>query len=428
MINKTNQSSAVTPPSGINFLRAAKPLICAAVMLLGFTTASAGHQLTVDSDGDGKLDWVDDDGLLWSSCDAWYASLFGTNLTEQQQWALDTCGDYNAPVYLDASGSWTLTDPNATPPAADPGSTPPPSGYTDIYGNPWASEAAYHAANPNGFYDLSGRFYTSEADYQAYQASLNATSPADSSNSPSADPNDYSDLAAIAHAYGYAAIDKTTTRWSDYMARLSQDRSSGSNCLDSDGDGMPDYWEIDNGLNPFDASDASQDPDNDGLTNLQEYQFGTDPNNADTFMRGLPDGWELQNGLDANPRESAADAQQRLLAAKPLQTASDDLVTPADANNAQQPAGNNGGGFWSDLGNFLSTFGSNWLQQFIWNDSPVDLGTFDALEGIYSGEGGGAGPAIIDNKTYQQAFEAWSNNPESGSGPNQLDYVGTLKK
>jgi hypothetical protein len=47
--------------------------------------------------------------------------------------------------------------------------------------------------------------------------------------------------------------------------------------LDSDGDGIPDYWEIANGLNPFDPTDAQLDPDHDGLTNLEEYLFGTNP-------------------------------------------------------------------------------------------------------------------------------------------------------
>jgi pectate lyase len=68
--------------------------------------------------------------------------------------------------------------------------------------------------------------------------------------------------------------------------------------VDSDGDGMPDWWEKKYGLNPNDPSDAAQDRDGDGYTNLEEYLNGTDPtvfvdytrpeNNRNAFHKGPP--------------------------------------------------------------------------------------------------------------------------------------------
>ncbi|MBB1286491.1 polysaccharide lyase [Flavisolibacter sp. BT320] len=40
---------------------------------------------------------------------------------------------------------------------------------------------------------------------------------------------------------------------------------------DSDNDGMPDTWEVKNGLNPKNADDASLDKDKDGYTNIENY-------------------------------------------------------------------------------------------------------------------------------------------------------------
>jgi len=47
-------------------------------------------------------------------------------------------------------------------------------------------------------------------------------------------------------------------------------------------------------------SDPNADPDHDGLTNLQEQQYGTDPNNPDTDGDGYKDGDEVKAGYNPN--------------------------------------------------------------------------------------------------------------------------------
>ena len=46
---------------------------------------------------------------------------------------------------------------------------------------------------------------------------------------------------------------------------------------DTDGDGMPDAYELANGLNPNNSADATQDLDGDGQTNKAEFLAGTNP-------------------------------------------------------------------------------------------------------------------------------------------------------
>jgi len=79
---------------------------------------------------------------------------------------------------------------------------------------------------------------------------------------------------------------------------------------DSDGDGIPDGWEVYWGFDPTNASDMKEDLDMDGpdidgdgaidlnFTNLDEFLADTDPLDNDTDMDGMFDGWEDHWGLD----------------------------------------------------------------------------------------------------------------------------------
>ncbi|MEI8207223.1 MAG: hypothetical protein WCG03_10130, partial [Kiritimatiellales bacterium] len=74
-------------------------------------------------------------------------------------------------------------------------------------------------------------------------------------------------------------------------------RGTNPKLADTDGDGMPDGWEVTNGFNPL-VNDASADADSDGLTNLQEYQRGTNPLNADSDADGQSDSEEVAKGTN----------------------------------------------------------------------------------------------------------------------------------
>ena len=52
--------------------------------------------------------------------------------------------------------------------------------------------------------------------------------------------------------------------------------------VELDEDGIADSWELANGLNPTDPSDAALDPDNDGVANVDEYRYATNPGTFDS--------------------------------------------------------------------------------------------------------------------------------------------------
>lgn len=62
---------------------------------------------------------------------------------------------------------------------------------------------------------------------------------------------------------------------------------------DEDGDGMPNRWEEEHGLDRTDPTDATEDADADGLNNLGEYTHGSDPSMTDSDGDTLNDGVEV---------------------------------------------------------------------------------------------------------------------------------------
>ena len=73
------------------------------------------------------------------------------------------------------------------------------------------------------------------------------------------------------------------------------------NTGDTDGDGLPDAWEILHGLDHTSSAGndgANGDPDGEGLLNTGEWLAGTDPNDADTDDDGFDDLEELNKNTD----------------------------------------------------------------------------------------------------------------------------------
>ncbi|MFM7213579.1 MAG: hypothetical protein ACKO3H_01720, partial [Verrucomicrobiota bacterium] len=66
--------------------------------------------------------------------------------------------------------------------------------------------------------------------------------------------------------------------------------------VDTDGDGIADWYEEQNGLNPRVGTDAQLDSDQDGLSNLAEYLAGTNPQRANAYPAILENSLSLPAG------------------------------------------------------------------------------------------------------------------------------------
>jgi hypothetical protein len=99
----------------------------------------------------------------------------------------------------------------------------------------------------------------------------------------------YDRLIAVGYTNGYPWTAAVTDDFSFAPANIGQLKNVFSFDLgDHDEDGMPDWWETFNGLTNSQPS-AYSDADQDGLSDLVEYELGTNPNAWDTDGDGIGD-------------------------------------------------------------------------------------------------------------------------------------------
>jgi Concanavalin A-like lectin/glucanases superfamily/Bacterial TSP3 repeat len=173
--------------------------------------------------------------------------------------------------------------------------------------------------------------------------------------------------------------------------------------VDSDGDGLPNAWETQYGLDPNSTAGnngAAGDPDADGLTNAQEFNpHQTIPTDDDTDNDGLKDGAEV-NTHQTNPRVADSDAdtlsdgqEVNTLQTDPLDTDSDDdgLTDGGEVAKGSDPVLTNNGfdfglvAYWPMDDDFNSTVNGHTTTPNGINPIPMVAGKFDnaiLLDGI----------------------------------------------
>jgi hypothetical protein len=221
------------------------------------------NPLSGDSDGDGIPDGIEDannDGLIAGDVGNDRSGFPGEPWTETDPANPDTDGDgipdgiedadHNGLILGDSDVSGTL-DPDeywleTSPLASDSDGDTIPDG---MEGRPLAGGGFDWNADLDGDNRLNPVDRDSDGDGRTDNLELADVSTVDTNTNFKQDPGE-----TWTGTYAYQA--------------------------DSDGDGMPDGWEVLYGLNPLDPTDAIQDLDSGGLNNLNEFLKNRNPDDA----------------------------------------------------------------------------------------------------------------------------------------------------
>lgn len=184
---------------------------------------------------------------------------------------------------------------------------------------------------------------------------------------------------------------------------------------DGDLDGMPDAWEAANGL-IVGTNDADEDPDDDGLTNLEEFNIRTKPLIGDSDDDLLSDGAEV-NLHNSNPNVADTDGDG-LEDGEEVVAGTDGFVTlpgNPDTDDDGEPDGEEVA-FGSNPTDPSSTYGGD--RRFIgWDD-------FNNYQGPITGQGGGTGfdyDSSPDNDAFTGHTGTFSLWNEEGLGASVVD-------